>query len=117
MNIGPAEVVKITFVLLLAKQLEWLREEKRDLRSFPSALMVGGHAIGMCAFYFLISGDMGNGLVFLFIFICMAFVAGFSLRWFAVLVGGGAAAVAAAGKLGRMPGSMRGRLLALVDPS
>ena len=39
-NIGPAEVVKITFVLLLAKQLEWLREEKRDLKSFPSALML-----------------------------------------------------------------------------
>ena len=28
-SIGPAEVVKITFTLLLAKQLEWLREEKR----------------------------------------------------------------------------------------
>ena len=30
-SIGPAEVVKITFTLLLAKQLEWLREVKRDL--------------------------------------------------------------------------------------
>ena len=114
-NIGPAEVVKITFVLLLAKQLEWLREEKRDLRSFPSALMVGGHAIGMCAFYFLISGDMGNGLVFLFIFICMAFVAGFALRWFVLLFGGGTAAVAAAWKLGIMPDYMQGRFLALFD--
>ena len=114
-NIGPAEVVKITFVLLLAKQLEWLREEKRDLRSFPSALMAGGHAIGMCAFYFLISGDMGNGLVFLFIFICMAFVAGFALRWFALLIGGGTAAVAAAWKLGIMPEYMQGRFLALFD--
>ena len=114
-QIGPAEVVKITFTLLLAKQLEWLREEKRDLRSFPSALMVGGHAIGMCAFYFLISGDMGNGLVFLFIFICMAFVAGFALRWFALLIGGGTAAVAAAWKLGIMPEYMQGRFLALFD--
>ena len=34
-SIGPAEVVKITFTLLLAKQLEWLREVKRDLKSFP----------------------------------------------------------------------------------
>ena len=114
-NIGPAEVVKITFVLLLAKQLEWLREEKRDLKSFPSALMVGAHAIGMCGFYFLVSGDMGNGLVFLFIFICMAFVAGFALRWFVLLFGGGTAAVAATWKLGIMPDYMQGRFLALFD--
>ena len=114
-NIGPAEVVKITFVLLLAKQLEWLREEKRDLKSFPSALMVGAHAIGMCGFYFLVSGDMGNGLVFLFIFICMAFVAGFALRWLVLLFGGGTAAVAAAWKLGIMPDYMQGRFLALFD--
>ena len=114
-NIGPAEVVKITFVLLLAKQLEWLREEKRDLKSFPSALMVGAHAIGMCGFYFLVSGDMGNGLVFLFIFICMAFVAGFALRWVVLLFGGGTAAVAAAWKLGIMPDYMQGRFLALFD--
>ena len=114
-NIGPAEVVKITFVLLLAKQLEWLREEKRDLKSFPSALMVGAHAIGMCGFYFLVSGGMGNGLVFLFIFLCMAFVAGFALRWFVLLFGGGTAAVAAAWKLGIMPDYMQGRFLALFD--
>ena len=114
-NIGPAEVVKITFVLLLAKQLEWLREEKRDLKSFPSALMVGAHAIGMCGFYFLVSGDMGDGLGVLFIFICMAFVAGFALRWFVLLFGGGTAAVAAAWKLGIMPDYMQGRFLALFD--
>ena len=47
-NIGPAEVVKITFVLLLAKQLEWLRLEKRDLKSFPAALTVAGHTLGFC---------------------------------------------------------------------
>lgn len=46
-SIGPAEVVKITFTLLLAKQLEWLREVKRDLKSFPSALMVAGHTIAL----------------------------------------------------------------------
>ena len=114
-NIGPAEVVKITFVLLLAKQLEWLREEKRDLKSFSSAFVVGAHAIGMCGFYFLVSGDMGNGLVFLFIFVCMAFAAGFALRWFVLLFGGGIAAVAAAWKLGIMPDYMQGRFLALLD--
>ena len=47
-SIGPAEFVKISFCMLLAKQLEWLQVEKRDLRSFPSAMMVAGHALGMC---------------------------------------------------------------------
>ena len=99
-NIGPAEIVKITFILLLAWQMNWLREEKRDLRSFRSAVSVGGHALGLCGFYYVISSDMGNGLVFLFIFLCMAFVAGFALRWFVLLIGGGAAAVFAVWKLG-----------------
>ena len=31
---------------------------------------------------------MGNGLVFVFIFLCMAFVAGFALRWFLLLFSG-----------------------------
>ena len=114
-GIGPAEVVKITFTLLLAKQLEWLREEKRDLKSLPAAVMVGGHALGLCGLYFVVSGDMGNGLVFLFIFICMAFVAGFALRWFVLLFAGGGAVVAAAFVLDLMPDYMQGRFMALFD--
>ena len=116
-NIGPAEIVKITFVLLLAKQLEWLRVEKRDLRSFPAAVTVAGHAIGLCGFYYVISNDMGNGLVFLFIFVCMAFVAGFALRWFVLLFGAGAAAIVAALVLDVMPVHMRDRFIVLFDHS
>ena len=114
-QIGPAEIVKITFTLLLAKQLEWLREEKRDLKSLPAAVMAGGHALALCGLYFAVSGDMGNGLVFLFIFICMAFVAGFALRWFALLFAGGGAAVTAAYMLDLMPDYMQGRFRALFD--
>ena len=117
-SIGPAEVVKITFTLLLAKQLEWLREEKRDLKSLPAAVMAGGHALALCGLYFIASGDMGNGLVFLFIFICMAFVAGFALRWFVLLLGGGGGAIAAVFLLDLVPDSMQymlNRFRALFD--
>ena len=114
-NVGPAEVVKITFILLLAKQLEWLQEEKRDLRSFRSAAFVSGHAFALCGLYFIVSSDMGNGLVFLFIFVCMAFVAGFALRWFILLFGGAAGAVAAAWQLDLMPGYMKDRFVVLFD--
>lgn len=87
-QIGPAEVVKITFTLLLAKQLEWLREEKRDLKSFYAAFLVAGHTIALMGWYVVISGDMGNALTFFFIFLCMAFAAGFALRWFVLLFAG-----------------------------
>ena len=116
-SIGPAEVVKISFSLLLAKQLEWLREVKRDLKSFSSAVLVAGHTIVLMGYYVAISGDMGNALTFFFIFLSMAFVAGFALRWFAVLfaaMGGGIAALLA---LGLMPSYMVRRFRVLFDHS
>ena len=116
-NIGPAEVVKITFVLLLAKQLEWLQVEKRDLRSAKSAFLTAGHAFGICGLYYLVSSDMGNGLVFLFIFICMAFVAGFPAKWFILLFSAGGAATAATWILDIMPTHMQDRFTVLFDHS
>ncbi|WP_298033862.1 FtsW/RodA/SpoVE family cell cycle protein [uncultured Dysosmobacter sp.] len=87
-QIGPAEVVKITFTLLLAKQLAWLREEKRDLKSFSSAFAVAAHTLLLMGWYVVISHDMGNALTFFFIFLCMAFAAGIALRWFTLLFAG-----------------------------
>lgn len=106
-QIGPAEVVKITFVLLLAKQIEWLWEEKEDLRSFRSAFFVAGHTLGICGLYFVVSHDMGNGLVFVFIFLCMAFVAGFALRWFVLLFAGAGGVLAAVLLLDLVPDNMQ----------
>lgn len=116
-QIGPAEVVKITFTLLLAKQLEWLREEKRDLKSFHSAFLTAGHTLALMAWYVVISGDMGNALTFFFIFLCMAFVAGFALRWFVLLFAGGGAAFAAAWVLDVIPTYMMDRFRVLLDHS
>ena len=116
-QIGPAEIVKITFTLLLAKQMEWLREEKRDLRSFPDAPMVAGHTLLLMGDYVVISGDKGNALTFFFIFLCRAFAAGFALRWFALLFAGGGAAFAAAWALELIPGYMMDRFRVLFDHS
>ena len=114
-QIGPAEVVKITFVLLLAKQIEWLWEEKSDLKSFRSALFVAGHTFGLCGLYFLVSKDMGNALVFVFIFLCMAFVAGFAMRWFALFFAAGGGAFALAWKFNLIYGYMKDRFIVLFD--
>ncbi|MEG2175413.1 MAG: FtsW/RodA/SpoVE family cell cycle protein [Oscillibacter sp.] len=117
-SIGPAEFVKITFVLLLAKQLAWLREEKRDLKSFSAALFVGGHTVALCGLYFAISGDMGNTLVFVFIFVCTAFAAGFALRWFALAFGGAGIGIALLWKFTDLiPLYMQERFIVLFDHS
>ena len=116
-NIGPAEVVKITFVLLLAWQLAYLKDERRDLKSFRSAASAAGHALGMCGLYFVVSGDMGNDLVFFFIFLCMAFAAGFALRWFVLLFAGAGGGIFLAYKLHLIPTYMVKRFKILFDHS
>ena len=119
-SIGPAEVVKITFIILLAWQLQWLREEKRDLRSFSAAFYVGGHTLGIAGLYFVISGDMGNALMFLLIFVVMSFVAGFALRWFALLFGASGAAIGGIIAFDLVPDSkkyMLNRFIVLFDHS
>jgi len=116
-SIGPAEVVKISFTLLLAKQLDWLRNEKHDLRSFRSALFVAGHTLLLMGYYVVISGDMGNALVFFFIFLAMTFVAGIALRWFALLLAGCGVGFGAAWLFDLIPGYMRDRFIVLFDHS
>ncbi len=116
-NISPAEVVKTSFTLLLARQLVWLREDKNDLKSFRSAMFVAVHTFGLCALYYFASNDMGNALVFVFIFLCMAFVAGFALRWFLLLFAGGAAGIFVAWELDLIPNYMKERFIVLFDHS
>ena len=114
-SIGPAEIVKITFILLLAGQMTWLKEEKHDLKSFPAAMMVAGHTIFIMGLYIAVSGDMGNGLVFFFIFLCMAFAAGFALRWFLVLFGAIGGAAYAAWRMDLIPLYQRERFIVVFD--
>ena len=116
-SIGPAEVVKITFIILLAWQFQWLLEEKRDLKSFSSAFMAAGHAFGMAGLYFIVSSDMGNAMMFVLIFVVMAFVSGFALRWFVLLGAAGTIGGIAVWTLDLLPSYMKNRFLVLFDHS
>ena len=116
-SIGPAEVVKITFIILLAWQFQWLLEEKRDLKSFSSAFMAAGHAFGMAGLYFIVSRDMGNAMMFVLIFVVMAFVSGFALRWFVLLGAAGTICGIAVWTLDLLPSYMKNRFLVLFDHS
>ena len=86
-TVQPAEIVKITFIILLARQLALL-QEKKDLTRFSNVIQPTAHAGAMFVFYYILSKDAGSGLVYLFVFLCMAFAAGFALRWIFLGVGG-----------------------------
>lgn len=115
-KIQPAEIVKLTFILVLAKQLAGLKEN-RDLRSVSSIAMLVSHFAVLFLLYYKISSDMGSALVFLFVFACMCFVAGVSLRWF--LLGGGVAVLLfyAMWDLNLMDSYMKRRFMVLFDHS
>jgi rod shape determining protein RodA len=89
-GIQPSEVVKVIYIVLMAKHISYLKEYK----SLNSVLSVGqllihfGFTFGLII---VVSSDLGSALVFLFIFIVMLFVAGLKLYWFLI----GIAAVAA----------------------
>ena len=115
-TVQPAEIVKITFILLLARQLALL-QEKRDLRSFTNVIQPTAHAGAMFVFYYIISKDAGSGLVYLFVFLCMAFAAGFALRWIFLGVGGAVGAFLAAWNLGLLRGDWYDRIKVILDHS
>ena len=115
-KVQPAEIVKLTLTLVLAKQLVWLKEN-RNLSSIPSVLFLAAHLGVIFVLYYKVSSDMGSALVFLFIFACMCFVAGVALRWF--LIGGGAAGLLfyAMWDLNLLDTYMKNRFIVLFDHS
>ncbi len=113
-NIQPAEVVKLTFMLVLARQLVWLKEQ-RDLRSLKSILFLGGHLLLMVGLYYVISSDMGSALVYMFIFVCMAFVAGVAIHWFILALLGGGIGFYLLWELDKIPDYMKERFRVVFD--
>ncbi len=85
-NIQPAELCKITFVIILAK----LFSKHRDrISSIPAVASVAGITLFMVGLILVISKDAGSAMVFLFIFLVLAYVSGVRSWWFllaAVLV-------------------------------
>jgi len=113
-NIQPAEIVKLTFIILLAYQLVWLKDN-RDLKSTSSIMMLGGHLLLIVGLYYVISSDMGSALVYIFVFACMAFVAGTAIRWFVMAILGGGIAFYLLWQEDMIPQYMKDRFIVLVD--
>ena len=88
MDLQPNEIVKLPFILLLSLQIVKLQERGCDISSLPSVMQLGGHAIFLMGLVAAVCGDMGMCVVYMFIFISLAWASGVKLHWF-LLVGGG----------------------------
>ena len=83
LDLQPNEIVKIPFILLLAYQITRIQDRELDISSIPSVVQIAGHTLLMVGLIAVICGDMGMCLVYLCIFVVMAWIAGIRLRWFA----------------------------------
>lgn len=81
-GIQPTEVVKIIFIVLMAKHISYLKEY-RNLNSPLSVIQLVLHCGILVLLIFGVTRDMGSALIFLAIFAVQLFMAGLKLYWFA----------------------------------
>ena len=89
-GVQPSEVVKVIFIVLIAKQMT-LYKERRELDKFASVFKLALHWVFLFGLIVVITKDLGSALIFLAIFIVMLIAAGVAWYW----LGLAAAAVAA----------------------
>ena len=112
-NIQPAELCKITYIIILAKTMSI---HQNHVSSPKCVLQLAFHMLFIVGLIIVISRDTGVALIFIFIFLSMAFVGGVSGWWF--LAGIGAFAVAAPTLWSTvMRSDQKNRILALYDSS
>ncbi len=110
--IQPAEICKIFYILITASVMNSHQNHLSSIRSvfhtvFHMALLVGTNMI--------ISRDAGVSLIFVFIFLGMAFAGGVKLFWF--IIGGGLVTAAWPILWTHMDNHQRNRILVLFDPT
>lgn len=88
LNLQPNEIVKLPFILLLSLQITKIQDQGRDISSLPSLIQIGGFTVFMLGLIAVVCGDMGMCVIYMMIFVFMAWASGVKVRWF-VLVGGG----------------------------
>ena len=111
-DIQPAEICKVLFILIMASVMA----SHQNRISHPVSII---HMVVYLGLVFgtnmLVSRDLGVSLIFAFIFIGMAFSGGVRFSWFAIGIGGLAAATPFAWT--RLSNTQRSRIMVLFDPS
>lgn len=80
-SVQPAEMVKLTFAMLLAKQIVHL-QKGRGLSHPLSVGVLCAHLGFFVGLIFLVSGDAGSALVYVFLFAIMVWAGGLHWSWF-----------------------------------
>lgn len=78
-NIQPAEICKISYIIIMASVMS---SHQNDVSSIPSVMHMVLHLGILVGLNMVLSRDAGVSLIFVFIFIGMAFAGGVSLWWF-----------------------------------
>lgn len=90
-GIQPSEIVKVVFIVVMAKQMTYLREYKK-INSVLSVAQLLVHFVYIFGLLMWTSSDLGSAVVFFAIFVVMLLAAGIRLYWLVL----GAAALALA---------------------
>lgn len=113
-SIQPAEVCKITFIIILAKTMSIYRNK---ISSPLTILQLLAILAMLVAVILVVSGDTGVALPYFFIFVVMAYVGGVNIGWFALAIGGAAAAFPILWSSGLLRDDQKNRILMIFDPT
>ena len=114
-SIQPAEIVKIPFIIIIAKMITYYKEDGVLSKPLPVISLAAVFAI-IFLLIIVSSADLGSALVYLFVFAVMLFLGGVNLIWFGIAIG---LSVAAAPFVWNhfLSDLQRDRILAPYDPS
>ena len=110
--IQPAEICKISYIIIMASVMN---SRKNQISSLPSIIEMVIHLGILVVLNLALSKDMGVSLIFVFIFIGMAFAGGVHIGWFLAAITIIGLAVPIAFPL--LGSHQQERIMVLIDPS
>ena len=116
-NIGittyqPSELMKLAMVLVIAQQIEYI-ENEGGMTFKRGAIILGSFLLPLGLVF--LQKDIGQSMVFIFVFLVTIFVGGISKKYIFTILGTGMLAVPFVWKFA-MNDARRGRLLSFIDP-
>jgi len=88
-NFQPSELAKIGFIVTFTAHIDAVKD---TINSVKNVILLTAHALVPIGLI-VITGDLGSAIVFALMFVGMMFIAGVKLRYFAIAVGIGVAAI------------------------
>ena len=111
-NIQPAEICKITYIIIMASVMS---SRQNQISSLPSVMHMIIHLGILAGLNLVLSKDMGVSLIFVFIFIGMTFAGGVHIGWFIAAITGIGAAVPIIFPF--LHPHQQERIMVMIDPS